>query len=107
LANLLEYQVLPLDSTLNPFSGLTISSTKKVALIFPGSNIVAPGDLLSAQERNNIESWIAKNGLNQFGDSQDTVYTGGTPLTDSTTGASIDRFDYIVSKHPERPWNRI
>jgi len=107
MANLLEYQVLPLDSTLNPFSGLTISSTKKVALIFPGSNIVAPGDLLSAQEKNKIESWISKNGLNQFGDPQDTVYTGGTPLTNSTTGASIDRFDYIISKHPERPWNKI
>ena len=106
MSNLLEYQVLPLESTLNPFSGLTINSTKKVALIFPGSNIIAPGDLLTAEDKSNIESWIVENGLNQYGDSQDTVYTGGSPLTDSTTGASIDRFDYIISKHPNRPWNK-
>lgn len=106
MANLLEYKVLPLESTLNPFSGLTINATKKVAMIFPGSNIVAPGDLLSAEEKSKIENWIYKNGLNQYGDSQDTVYTGGSPLTDATTGASIDRFDYIISKHPDRPWNK-
>lgn len=105
-ANLLQYQVLPLESTLNPFSGLTINSTKKVALIFPGTSVIAPGDLLSAQEKNAIENWIIRNGLNQYGDTQDTVYTGGTPLVDSATGATIDRFDYIVSKHPDRPWNK-
>lgn len=51
-----------------------------------------------------IDEWITANDLNQFGDPKDTVYTGGTPLFDEATGGTIDRYDYIVKNHPERPW---
>lgn len=29
---------------------------------------------------------------------------GGTPLFDENTGTTRDRYDYILSHHPERPW---
>lgn len=57
-------------------------------------------------ERKRIDRWIEKNNLNKYGDPKDTVYTGATPLFDETTGKSIDRYDYIRKRHPDRPWNR-
>ncbi|MGA1843966.1 MAG: hypothetical protein ACMUIS_05330 [bacterium] len=48
-----------------------------------------------------IDRWIEENGLNKYGDPKDTVYTGGTPLFDETTGKSMDRYHYILKRHPE------
>lgn len=60
---------------------------------------------ISTQEQESIEIWIKMNNLNFFGDPSDTVYTGGTPLYDETSGETQDRFDYILKNHPEKPWN--
>ena len=51
-----------------------------------------------------IDDWITANNLNQFGDPQDTVYIGGTPLFDEQTGQTLDRYEYILRKYPNRPW---
>lgn len=106
VTNSLAYQKLALNSTLNAFAGFTIRAEKKVVITFPGRDIIAAGDLLSSEESRKIESWIMKNGLNQYGDSVGTVYAGGTPLVDEKTGKTLDRLDYILTKHPDRPWNR-
>jgi len=95
-----------LGSTLEPFSGFLIKAEKKVSLIIPGKEVITPGDNLSAEERSKIETWISDTGLNQFGDPAGTVYSGGTPLFDEATGQTIDRFDYILKRHPDRPWNK-
>lgn len=55
-------------------------------------------------EHQQIDEWIQANNLNKFGDPPDTVYTGGTPLLDERTGEQIDRYDYIINGHAERPW---
>ena len=49
-----------------------------------------------------IDDWIQKTGRNQYGDSPDTVYAGGNPLFDerAATGQK-DRYEYILSRHPE------
>lgn len=60
-----------------------------------------------AEEKAQIDKWIAANDLNEFGDPKHTMYTGGTPLFDESTGMSIDRYDYIVNKHPDRPWAQV
>jgi len=59
---------------------------------------------ISLEEKELIEAWILKNDLNQYGDPKDTVYIGGTPLFDEKTGQSIDRYEYILKNHPDRPW---
>ncbi len=59
---------------------------------------------ISESEKQKIESWIIKEKLNAFGDSYDTLYTGGTPLFNETTGEKKDRYLYILEKHPNRPW---
>jgi hypothetical protein len=48
-----------------------------------------------------VDEWIFAKGLNEFGDSADTAYTGGTPLFNEATGETIDRLAYIVSNHPD------
>jgi hypothetical protein len=47
-----------------------------------------------------IDRWLAEQKLDAFGSPEGTVYTGGTPLFDETTGASRSRWDYLVAKHP-------
>jgi len=61
---------------------------------------------ISADEKIEIDVWIRDNNLNQYGDPKGTVYTGGTPLFDETTGKRIDRYEYILKKHPDRPWQK-
>jgi hypothetical protein len=51
-----------------------------------------------------IDKWLKENQLNFYGDPLDTVYTGGTPLFDETTGTSISRFNYLMEKFPDQPW---
>lgn len=61
---------------------------------------------ISFEEKQLIEAWILANDLNQYGDTKDTVYIGGTPLFDEMTGESIDRDEYILSRYPDRPWKK-
>lgn len=56
---------------------------------------------ISLELRRRIDEWLSDNGLNEFGDPPDTVYMGGTPLFNEMTGESIDRYQYILNKHPE------
>ena len=60
---------------------------------------------ISDEEKLKIDSWIQANNLNIYGDAKDRMYAGGTPLFNEATGEKIDRYDYIVSRHPDRPWN--
>jgi len=60
--------------------------------------------LLDDKEKQQIQDWIATSGLNQYSDPQNTVYSNGTPLINPSTNQIIDQYDYIISKHPDRPW---
>ncbi len=48
-----------------------------------------------------IDEWIRRENRNQYGDSKDTMYMGGTPLFDERSGQMKDRYEYILNKHPE------
>jgi len=61
---------------------------------------------ISFEEQQSIEAWIIEIDLNQYGDPKDTVYTGGTPLFDERTGERVDRYEYVLRKHPDRPWRK-
>lgn len=63
---------------------------------------------VSAAERGRIDAWLRANDatLNEYGDAEGTVYTGGTPLFDERTGRTITRYEYIVRQHPDKPWMR-
>lgn len=104
LTKILEWKTLGYESTMDPFVGFLIKAERKVVITFTGKSIIAPGDLLSDDEKIRIATWINQNGLNEFGDPQNTVYSGGVPQ--DKNGNSVNRYDYILSKNADRPWNR-
>jgi hypothetical protein len=53
-----------------------------------------------------IDAWLKSHGLNNYGDPEGVMYTGGTPLFDERTGESISRLNYILEKFPEKPWTK-
>jgi len=61
---------------------------------------------VSLNEKAKIQKWILDNGLNEYGDPIDTMYAGGTPLFDESTGETMSRYDYILKNYPDRPWNK-
>ena len=61
---------------------------------------------ISTQEKQQIQKWIENNNLNQYGDPKNTVYAGGTPLFDESTNKNLDLYNYILKKHPDRPWKK-
>lgn len=58
------------------------------------------GELTEIQ-KSEIDLWLEANGFNRYGDPKDTFYTGGTPLFDEETGETIERFEYILERHPD------
>ena len=64
------------------------------------------GGGISLEEKQLIEAWIIENDLNRYGDIKDTAYLGGTPLFDERTGKSTDRYEYILQRYSDRPWNK-
>jgi hypothetical protein len=55
-------------------------------------------------DRQCIDAWISRNNLNMYGDSNERVYIGGTPLFNESTGRYINRYYYIRTQHPDAPW---
>jgi hypothetical protein len=53
------------------------------------------------ETRKRIDRWVRENNRNEFGDPHGTVYAGGTPLFNEMTGRTLDRYEYILKKHPE------
>jgi len=75
----------------------------------PKAQLEKTGDrtgAISFEEQQLIEEWIFRNNLNQYGDIKDMVYMGGTPLFNERTGQSIDRYEYILKRHSDRPWKK-
>ncbi len=56
---------------------------------------------ISDRLKSRIEAWLKRERRNEYGDPEDTMYAGGTPLFDERTGQTRDRFEYILSRHPE------
>jgi len=48
-----------------------------------------------------IDNWLLSQNLNEYGDPEGTMYTGGTPTFDEATGEVKDRFELIFDKFPE------
>jgi len=53
-----------------------------------------------------VDAWLTKNNKNEYGDDAGTMYMGGTPLFDEMTGQSYTRYDYLVVKFPDKPWEK-
>ncbi len=58
------------------------------------------------KEQKQIDAWIKENDLNEYGDPKTTVYAGGTPLFNESTGEYTERYEYIVKEHADKPWQK-
>mmetsp|Transcript_19030 Transcript_19030/g.23979 ORF Transcript_19030/g.23979 Transcript_19030/m.23979 type:complete len:156 (+) Transcript_19030:166-633(+) len=50
------------------------------------------------------DKWLEEQGLNSYGDEAGTMYMGGTPLFNESTGKSTYRYDYLKKKFENLPW---
>jgi len=56
---------------------------------------------ITDEDAQTIEDYLKDTGLNKFGDPENTVYTGGSPLFNEQTGEAINRYDYILEHNPD------
>ena len=56
---------------------------------------------ISDKLKHKVDEWIKREDRNVYGDPKGTVYTGGNPLFDERSPQLRDRYEYILSKHPE------
>jgi zinc protease len=83
----------------------TVGKTDVTALARTGGSLPSQrpqgGAGLDDKTKQRIDRWIKDNNRNNYGDSKDTMYAGGTPLFDERTGKTKDKYEYILEKHPE------
>ncbi|MBC8144309.1 MAG: hypothetical protein H7X80_01920 [bacterium] len=63
---------------------------------------------VTAADQQRIDAWLTAyaDSLNDYGDPEGTMYAGGTPLFNETSGKPVSKYEYIVANHPERPWDK-
>ena len=83
-----------------------LGQTQKESIQKPAEQAKEEGSEVSLKEKQLIDAWIRENDLNQYGEAKDMVYIGGTPLFNETTSQSIDRYEYILKGHVDRPWKK-
>lgn len=81
-------------------TGLSPTATVREKIYSEETQSLTP----AADERALIDAWIKENNLNIYGDQKGTAYMGGTPLFNELSGIEIDKYQYIIARHPEKPW---
>jgi hypothetical protein len=56
---------------------------------------------VDARQSECVDKWLKGHGLDQYGNPQGTMYAGGTPTFDETTGRSVDRWTLVAKNRPE------
>ena len=56
---------------------------------------------LDAKQTECAERWLKGHGLDDYGNPKGTMYAGGTPTFDETTGRSVDRWTLVAKNRPE------
>ncbi|HET9036608.1 MAG TPA: hypothetical protein VFN45_10395 [Myxococcaceae bacterium] len=56
---------------------------------------------LDAKQTECVDRWLKGHGLDDYGNPQGTMYAGGTPTFDETTGRSVDRWTLVAKNRPE------
>ncbi|MFL5318006.1 MAG: hypothetical protein ACJ790_00015 [Myxococcaceae bacterium] len=72
-----------------------------VAPVAPPTTTLQEPDSGSNHEEDCVNGWLKSRHLDDFGNPEGTVYAGGSPLFDESTGATKDRLTYVYEKHPD------
>lgn len=80
--------------------------------VIAGPSMCLGGDVSEGKaKRWRMDQWmeqsLAYGNINSYGDAPDTMYPGGTPLLDESTGLLLDVHDYLAIQHPTRPWDSV
>jgi hypothetical protein len=63
---------------------------------------VSPAPIqLDATQTDCLEKWLKGHTLDPYGNPAGTLYAGGTPTFDETTGKSVDRWTLVAKNRPE------
>ncbi len=54
----------------------------------------------ATNEEGCVDAWLAAQKLDAYGSPEGTMYAGGTPLFDESTGATKERLPFVYEKHP-------
>jgi hypothetical protein len=65
-----------------------------------------PGAGMDFEEKNLVDAWLFANReeINMFGDERGTKYEFATPLKDGDGGRKNDKYAWIASRNPTKPW---
>ena len=83
------------------------SSAPPVARPTPPAARAAPAPVAAARiqpdpkQTECVEKWLKGHGLDDYGNPQGTLYAGGTPTFDETTGRYADRWTMVAKNRPE------
>lgn len=107
IAAAMLWALWPKDSDFEQATGLNESeSWQEIKARIHAEADKVKKEAVTGYEAQQIKVWITQNGLNEYGDPADTVYAGGTPLFDESIGETIDKYQYILEQHPDRPWKK-
>lgn len=65
---------------------------------------VVSANTMESEEKALVDDWLLRGDLDQVGNPRGTMYTGGSPLFDESTGRNVNKYEYIARAHPEKPW---
>ena len=67
---------------------------------------VVNGEEIDLEEKNLVDAWLFANreDVNMFGDKRGTKYEFATPLRDGDGGRKNDKYAWITSRNPTKPW---
>ncbi len=88
------------ERVVGSFLGWMENNQEKVLNVFSKS-VKKTAVLITEDQKKAIDKWLENNNLNIYGDEKGTMYSGGTPLFNETTGETIDRFEYLIKKFPD------
>lgn len=74
----------------------------RVAKVDLNGQIIAVTDT----EKTKIDTWLKTNNLTDCGDPAGTMYLGGSCLFNEATGQAQDKYELLVKKFPDKPWNK-
>ena len=63
--------------------------------------VAAPRIQLDGKQTECVERWLKGHVLDDYGNPQGTMYAGGTPTFDESTGRSVDRWTLVAKNRPE------
>ena len=87
----------PPPETSNPAARPTPAAERST----PPTPPSAPSLRVDAQQTACVDRWLKGHGLDAYGNPEGTMYAGGTPTFDETTGKSVDRWTLVMKNRPE------